>query len=252
MTQELPFKMLLTLPHQPGGWEAAGATSSRSSPRPLSPSSPATAGACQRPEGFPLQPGPCCRALTKCQGWFGGEHREGLAIARLFMKACFLGGASYRFCCHLPQRCTEKKNGKIVNYGKQHFTAFIIFRIIGINRLMGTRGNVGAGGNGVLCPGVQEWGCGTRQAIKISPETPFQNLVVEKTPGAILTLCLVGRIPELIIKVFKHKKKCRTLAAHVKTHFLQGKVQSFHSDRKCPPDPGPGKSLTRLSDRKCG
>lgn len=120
------------------GWEAAGATSSRSSPRPLSPSSPATAGACQRPEGFALQPGRCCRALTKCQGWFGGEHREGLAIARLFMKACFLGGASYRFCCHLPRRCTEKNNGKIVNYGKQHFTAFIIFRIIGINLLMGT------------------------------------------------------------------------------------------------------------------
>lgn len=44
-------------------------------------------------------------------------------------------------------------------------------------------------------------------ALKVGPETPFQNLVVEKSPGAILTLCLAGRIPELISKVFKQKKK---------------------------------------------
>lgn len=72
----------------------------------------------------------------KVPGWFGGVHREDLAVAGLFMKACFLGETSYRFCCRLPQRCTEKNNRKIDNYGKQHFTGFIIFRIIGINLLM--------------------------------------------------------------------------------------------------------------------
>lgn len=108
----------------------------------------------------------------KVPGTVWGVHREGLAAFGLFMKACFLGETSYRFYGHLPQRYTEKNNGKIVNYGKQHFTGFIIFRIIRINLMMGddtaqSCGNVGAGGNAVLCPGVHEWGCGARQATVI-------------------------------------------------------------------------------------
>lgn len=109
-------------------------------------------------------------------------------------------------------------------------------------------GNVGAGGNAGLCSGVHEWVCGARQAsnpqtaLKVSPETRFQNLVVEKTPGVNLTLCLPGCIPEMISQVFKHRKKIhQVLAAHVKTHVLQGTVQPFHSDKKCPPGPGPGR-----------
>lgn len=79
-------------------------------------------------------------------------------------------------------------------------------------------------------------------ALKVSPETRFQNLVVEKSLGVNLTLCLPGCIPEMISQVFKHSKKIHKVpAAHVKTRVLQGTVQPFHSDKKCPPDPGPGR-----------
>ena len=88
-------------------------------------------------------------------------HREGLAIAGVFIKASFLGETSYQFCGHLSQRRTEKNNGKIVNYGKQYFTGFIIFRIRGISLRMGgntaqSHGNAGAGGNAVLHAGAHE------------------------------------------------------------------------------------------------
>lgn len=46
-------------------------------------------------------------------------------------------------------------------------------------------------------------------ALKVGPEMPFQNLVVEKPPGAILTLHLAGCISELISKVFKLKKNLK-------------------------------------------
>lgn len=137
-------------------------------------------------------------------------------------------------------RDAQKKKKKTFNYGKQHFSGFIIFRIIRINLLRSgdtaqSCENMSAGGNAVLHLGVREWVCGARQAtltlsiaLKVGPQTPFQNLVVEKTPGAILTLCLAGCIPELIIKVFKrNENKHRILAVHAKTQFCKEQCNHF-------------------------
>lgn len=85
---------------------------------------------------------------------------EGLTIARLLVKACFLGGGN-QLCGHLPQRCTEKNSGKIVYDGKCHFTGFSIVRIIGVTLLMAgdtvqSCGNMSASGNAALRGDVEQ------------------------------------------------------------------------------------------------
>lgn len=73
-------------------------------------------------------------------------------------------------------------------------------------------------------------------ALKAGPETP-QNLMVRQIPGAILTLCVAGCIPELISKVFICKKR-QILAVHTKSH-----LRSFQC-LKMSPRPWAWKNLT--------
>lgn len=111
MAQELPFKTLLMLSHHPPAWRVGGCGGHQRQEQPEAavPFLPIYCMRFSKALRFCFAAWVMLPSPDKVPGMVWGMHREGLAIFGLFMKAHFLGGASYQFCGHFPQRCTKKK-----------------------------------------------------------------------------------------------------------------------------------------------